>query len=81
MSSPNVIVTSVKRAEDESGLIVRMYESSGIRTNVEWNLEAFARNYIYECDMMEQKKEKLCLTDREQNLRSDRLRSRHFLLV
>ena len=39
VSSPNVIVTSVKRAEDESGLIVRMYESSGIRTNVEWNLE------------------------------------------
>ena len=26
VSSPNVIVTSVKRAEDESGLIVRMYE-------------------------------------------------------
>ena len=35
VSSPNVIVTSVKRAEDESGLIVRMYESSGIRTNEE----------------------------------------------
>ena len=48
----NVIVTSVKRAEDESGLIVRMYESSGIRTNVEWNLEGLCPKYIYECDLM-----------------------------
>ena len=33
VSSPNVIVTSVKRAEDESGLIVRMYESNGLTSN------------------------------------------------
>ena len=32
-----------------------MYESSGIRTNVEWNLEGLCPKYIYECDMMEQK--------------------------
>lgn len=61
VSSPNVIVTSVKRAEDESGLIVRMYESSGIRTNVEWNVAGLSPKSIYECDMMEQKEKAVVL--------------------
>ncbi len=58
VSAPNVIVTSVKRSEDETGLIVRMYESSGIRTNVTWDLSGLKPQHIWECDLME-KQEKM----------------------
>ena len=58
VSAPNVIVTSVKRAEDERGLIVRMYESSGIRTNVTWDVSGLKPQSVWECDLME-KQEKM----------------------
>ena len=58
VSAPNVIVTSVKRSEDETGLIVRMYESSGIRTNVTWDLSGLKPQQIWECNLME-KQEKM----------------------
>ncbi len=58
VSAPNVIVTSVKRAEDESGLIVRMYESSGVRTNVTWDVSGLMPQQVWECDLME-KQEKM----------------------
>ena len=62
VSAPNVIVTSVKRAEDESGLIVRMYESSGIRTNVTWDVSGLMPQHVWECDLME-KQEKVPMFD------------------
>ena len=62
VSAPNVIVTSVKRAEDESGLIVRMYESSGIRTNVTWEVSSLKPQYVWECDLME-KQENMTVFD------------------
>ncbi len=62
VSAPNVIVTSVKRAEDESGLIVRMYESSGIRTNVTWDVSGLKPQHVWECDLME-KQEKMPMFD------------------
>ncbi len=60
--APNVIVTSVKRSEDESGLIVRMYESSGIRTNVTWDVSGLKPQGVWECDLME-KQEKMTMFD------------------
>ena len=49
---PNVVVETVKRAEDGSGTIIRMYEDHNCRTNavITWN-KAFAR--AVECDLME----------------------------
>lgn len=79
--SPNVIVTSVKRAEDESGLIVRMYESSGIRTNVEWNLEDLCPKYIYECDMMEQKEREVVFDGQRAKFEIRPFEIKTFLLV
>ena len=81
VSSPNVIVTSVKRAEDESGLIVRMYESSGIRTNVEWNLEDLCPKYIYECDMMEQKEREVVFDGQRAKFEIRPFEIKTFLLV
>lgn len=81
VSSPNVIVTSVKRAEDESGLIVRMYESSGIRTNVEWNLEGLCPKYIYECDMMEQKEREVVFDGQRAKFEIRPFEIKTFLLV
>lgn len=79
--SPNVIVTSVKRAEDESGLIVRMYESSGIRTNVEWNLEDLCPKYIYKCDMMEQKEREVVFDGQRAKFEIRPFEIKTFLLV
>ena len=62
VSAPNVIVTSVKRSEDESGLIVRIYESSGIRTNVTWEVSSLKPQRVWECDLME-KQEKMTAFD------------------
>ncbi len=81
VSSPNVIVTSVKRAEDESGLIVRMYESSGIRTNVEWNLEGLCPKSIYECDMMEQKERAVVFDEQRAKFEVRPFEIKTFLLV
>ena len=81
VSSPNVIVTSVKRAEDESGLIVRMYESSGIRTNVEWNVAGLCPKSIYECDMMEQKEKAVVLDGKIAKFEIRPFEIKTFLLV
>ena len=81
VSSPNVIVTSVKRAEDESGLIVRMYESNGIRTNVEWNVEGLCPKSIYECDMMEQKEREVVFDGQRAKFEIRPFEIKTFLLV
>lgn len=81
VSSPNVIVTSVKRAEDESGLIVRMYESNGIRTNVEWNVAGLCPKSIYECDMMEQKERSIIFDGHRAKFEIRPFEIKTFLLV
>ena len=76
-----MIVTSVKRAEDESGLIVRMYESNGIRTNVEWNVEGLCPKSIYECDMMEQKERSIIFDGHRAKFEIRPFEIKTFLLV
>ena len=38
MDAPNVVVTAVKRAEDDDGVIVRWYEFAGKQTDVHLTL-------------------------------------------
>lgn len=59
LSKENVFADTVKRAEDGSGLIVRMYEAYGQRTQVQWELCGIpCVREVQECDLMEQPQEK-----------------------
>ena len=55
MNKPNVIVETIKQAEDGDGVIVRMYESHNARTPVTltWNRPIIS---VEECNAIEEKK-------------------------
>lgn len=59
VSAANVIAASVKRSEDGSGLIVRMYEACGERSHVQWMLSGLKPGQIWECDLMEKPERRL----------------------
>lgn len=81
VSAPNVIVTSVKRSEDEIGLIVRMYESNGIRTNVTWDLSGLKPQQIWECDLMEKQEKMMVLDGQKADFEIKPFEIKTFLLV
>ena len=58
-----------------------MYESSGIRTNVEWNLEGLCPKSIYECDMMEQKERAVVFDEQRAKFEVRPFEIKTFLLV
>jgi len=60
--TPNVILETVKKAEDSDDMIVRFYEAFGARGNAEIRLApGFTKAYL--CDMMENELEALDITD------------------
>lgn len=81
VSAPNVIVTSVKRSEDEKGLIVRIYESSGIRTKATWDLSALCPESVYECDLMENQEKMLAFDGQKVQFEIKPFEIKTFLLV
>jgi alpha-mannosidase len=57
VSSPNVIIETVKQAEDGNGIIVRLYEGERNRGAV--TIQAgFAVQGVYECNLLEENAEK-----------------------
>lgn len=53
ISRKNVIIDTIKYAEDGRGIIIRVYESAGIRGNTCISL-LDAPNQVYECNLMEE---------------------------
>lgn len=69
VSEPNIIVETVKPAEDQSGdAVIRLYESKGTSTDcrITPNLSC---ERVYETDMLERVKDELTLADGEVPLR------------
>lgn len=59
---PNVIIETVKKAEKDESLIVRMYDAFDCRTNAEIRVvDGFSKVYL--CDLMENELEELPLND------------------
>ncbi|NMA96355.1 MAG: alpha-mannosidase, partial [Clostridiales bacterium] len=56
ISRKNVIIDTIKCAEDENGIIMRVYESSGIRGKTKIELSTTAKE-IYKCNLMEENEE------------------------
>jgi len=52
ISKPNVIIDTLKGAEDGDGIIIRVYESQGARVKASISL-GFAANSVSECNLME----------------------------
>jgi alpha-mannosidase len=53
ISCKNVIIDTIKCAEDGRGIVIRVYESSGIRGNTRISL-SIAPMEVYECNLMEE---------------------------
>jgi alpha-mannosidase len=53
ISRKNVIIDTIKCAEDGRGIIMRVYESAGIRGNTNISLSAIPGE-VYECNLMEE---------------------------
>ncbi len=53
ISRSNVIIDTIKCAEDGRGLIMRVYESNGTRGNTSINLSGHAKE-VFECNLMEE---------------------------
>ena len=60
VSNPDVIVETVKRAEDKAGTVIRLYESLGATATARLRIAA-AAGAAEECDMLERPRRKLAL--------------------
>ena len=58
----NIEITSVKKAEDGSGIIVRMYETNGVNTDCRLTLPDLSKNCAL-CDLMERETDSLEIED------------------
>ena len=45
----------VKKADKRNGIIIRMYEAYGERTEVKWDYQGRKSEEVWECDMLEHK--------------------------
>lgn len=73
ISEPNIIISAFKRSQDQSGWIMRFYESHGKTTETGINISPHLLQIenIWECDLMENKNTLLSLS--EDNLNSLRI--------
>ncbi|MFM7601107.1 MAG: alpha-mannosidase [Pseudanabaena sp.] len=57
VSAPNIILSALKRSQDQSGWVMRFYESYGrtTETNIEISNLFFPIDQTWECDLMENK--------------------------
>ncbi len=56
----NVIIDTVKRAEDGSGIVLRLYESSGSKTEAALEF-SFPAEGVWECNLMEEEERRMPL--------------------
>ncbi|MBR2951075.1 MAG: alpha-mannosidase [Lachnospiraceae bacterium] len=61
-SHPNVVIDTIKGAEDGNGIIVRVYESQGARCKAELKF-GFAAKKVCECNLMEICEQDIPVTD------------------
>lgn len=59
LDAENVFADTVKKAQDNEDIIIRMYEAYGKRTRVTLNAENIRPLEAWECDLMENKEKKL----------------------
>ena len=62
VDAPNVIIETVKQAEDGNGVVVRLYENHRIRGTVTVST-GFALSEAYHCNLLEDNETKLEVTD------------------
>lgn len=51
----NIFAEVVKKADNRNGIIIRMYEAYGERTEVKWDYQGRKSEEVWECDMLENK--------------------------
>ena len=51
----NIFAEVVKKADKRNGIIIRMYEAYGERTEVKWDYQGRKSEEVWECDMLEHK--------------------------
>ena len=62
VDQPNAMITAVKKAEADDGLIVRFYDSFDCKSKVTLTVPpCFTRAYL--CDLMENEQEELAVSD------------------
>jgi alpha-mannosidase len=71
VSSPNVILTAMKKAEDSNALILRMYEAAGVEEQVKVTLPAGARRAVLTNLMENEDGASVPLSDRTAELSID----------
>jgi alpha-mannosidase len=56
-SAPNIVLSAFKRSQDQSGWVMRFYETHGQTTEaeIEISLDLLQAENIWECDLMENK--------------------------
>ena len=57
LDKENVILETIKKSEKGDGLILRLYESFGVETQINLHVEKVSRAYL--CDMMEKEEKEL----------------------
>ncbi|MFN4786476.1 MAG: alpha-mannosidase [Pseudanabaena sp.] len=65
ISAPNIILSAFKRSQDQSGWIIRLYESHGqsAETNIEISSQLLQISNVWECDLMERKNNLISLVN------------------
>jgi len=63
VSPANVIATTLKVAENDQGLVLRLWEAGGKDTQATIDLRALAVKYAYHCDLLERVIESLDILD------------------
>lgn len=55
----NVIIESIKRAEDSDEIIIRFYEAYGMQNKITFDLKQFYAKQVWTCNMLEEKEKEL----------------------
>lgn len=69
ISAPNIIISAFKRSQDQSGWIIRLYETHGqsTETDIEISSHLLQLKNIWECDLMENKNDAISLVNNTDN--------------
>jgi len=69
ISTPNIILAAFKRSQDQSGWIIRLYESHGqsTKTDIKVSSHLLQLENVWECDLMENKSTLVLLFDSSLN--------------
>lgn len=59
VDAPNVFADTIKQSEDENGVVIRLYEAYGKRTQVYVRLAEAENKTVYRCNCMEEEREEL----------------------